>query len=412
MSTHHRSAEAVAAIKRRFVSIVSHELRTPLTAIKGAVDLVRRGQAGPLVTRQENLLAMASRNIERLAVILDDLLDLSKLQAGKLPLRPSRREIRALLGDQVEIFQQQAEEARIRLEFRCSQSLPEVYIDEQRIAQVLSNLLSNAIKFTPDGGKVSLIAERTANGVLIAVKDTGVGIAESDRDLVFEPFRQVEDVMTRRAKGTGLGLSIANAVVRQHAAELRLESRLGGGSCFSFELSADVERVRELCRWDREFAGQASSLLVVELSRQGAAASITVPERGPLLKRVEQWLTAELPRSTDNVNLLPAGGLVLVTLSGTDRKGAVTVRDRLRDQLERRLRNAADQPGVTPIVRGPSVYPTDGQTAHELIQAAREADAERVAGPPANVAGPVQTQRGRARRTAGVLRDAGTTQAA
>ena len=412
MSTHHRSAESVAAIKRRFVSIVSHELRTPLTAIKGAVDLVRRGQAGPLVTHQENLLDMASRNIERLATILDDLLDLSKLEAGKLPLRPSRRQIRALLAEQAEMFQQQAAEARVDLELRCSQSLPEVFVDEQRIAQVLSNLLSNAIKFTPEGGQVSLIAESTVNGVLIAVKDTGIGIAESDRDSVFEPFRQVEDVMTRGVKGTGLGLSIASAVVRQHAAELRVESKLGRGSRFSFELSADVARVRELCRWDREFAGHTSSLLAVELSKDGAAAPIAAPERRPLLKRIRQWLTTELPRSTDNVSLLPASGLVLVTLSGTDRKGALLVRDRLREQLERRWRSEAVQPGVTPMVRGPSVYPADGRTAHELVQAARYLGTERVAGPPAKVGGPVLAQHGRARGTADLFRDAEPTQAA
>jgi PAS domain S-box-containing protein len=241
----------LSELKSAFVSTVSHELRTPLTSIQNALDIVRGGKAGPLAPDQRRFLDMARRNQQRLAGIIDDLLDLSKLEAGGLDYHFREVEPAGLLAEVREAFEPQAEAARVRLAVETAAApAPPVLADPVRVTQILTNLVGNALKFTPPGGRVSLSARVSGDWLELSVTDTGPGIPPDDQRRVFEPFFQGsdQDPLTRTARGTGLGLAIARELARGHGGEVVVESIPGRGSRFTLRLPADRAPARETPR--------------------------------------------------------------------------------------------------------------------------------------------------------------------
>lgn len=223
-----------------FVSTVSHELRTPLTSIKGALRIIEGGLAGELSARASSLIKIASVETERLIRLVNDILDLRKIEEGELELKIVEVEVRSLVTRAIQAVHGMASDQGILLEEDVlTQSV--ISCDEDRILQVIVNLLSNAIKFSPAGGTVKISADNLPCTVRLSVSDHGSGIADVDLPKLFGRFQQIDSSDSRQQGGSGLGLAISKAIVEQHHGAIGVESQLGQGSTFWFELPIDAK---------------------------------------------------------------------------------------------------------------------------------------------------------------------------
>ena len=225
-------------LKNEFVSTVSHELRTPLTSIRGSLGLIVAGAAGAVPEKAQSLLEIAHKNSERLVGLVNDILDIEKIESGRMEFRQDRLDAGVLVGQAVEANQAYA--AQHHVDYRVVSdgvgvTLP-VQGDADRLIQVLTNLLSNAAKFSPSGGVVDVTVEGSGGQVRIGVRDRGAGIPEAFRSRIFQRFAQADASDVRRKGGTGLGLSIAKAIVERHGGRIGFEAAEGGGTRFWFTL--------------------------------------------------------------------------------------------------------------------------------------------------------------------------------
>jgi len=222
--------------KSEFLSIASHELRTPLTSIKGSLSLLKSGVVGNINEKALNLMRIAETETDRLIRLINDLLDLAKIEARKLPLSQNWHPLKPLMKSTIDSLQGLASQAQVQLVIGKLPSV-EVNMDKDRIQQVLTNLLSNAIKYSPAGGQVWIDCDMTSdNHLLIEITDQGRGIAPEDQDLIFQKFRQATNSKNPLVKGTGLGLTIAKALVEEHSGKIGLRSIVGQGSTFYFTM--------------------------------------------------------------------------------------------------------------------------------------------------------------------------------
>lgn len=360
-------------MKSDFVSTVSHELKTPLTSIKNSLALLRGDKAGPLNETQVRFLEMAQRNADRLARIVDDILDLSKLDAGKLAFRFGDVDAGESLRQAAVAFEGQAQAGGIELRVEISANLPRVWADAARLDQVLANLLSNALKFTAAGGLVTLVARPDDAGVEITIADTGIGIPPEDQDRVFEPFFQSRDSLTNKARGTGLGLGIARDLVRAHGSDLRLSSQPGQGTRLTFRLPAWSYRVEELAEFEVSVRGFRQfpyfALLAIQLEDVASAPlGAEIPVVRSELEVLQRVVLRVLPRALDILTPQPAHGRLLVTLLGTPRGGGETVRTRLQRAFEEEEQLNPGGPSGRARVFGPRCFPEDGSSAIELLR--------------------------------------------
>ncbi|HEX2226715.1 MAG TPA: ABC transporter substrate binding protein [Candidatus Binatia bacterium] len=236
-------------MKSDFVSHVSHELRTPLTAIKGAVDLMLREVAGPLTEKQIHYLTRVRSNTQHLAALINDLLDLSKIESGRIEVKSSRVSLSGLVHEVVETLRPVAAEKVIALEATVGEPSILISADRSKINQILTNLLGNAIKFTPGSGRVTVSASGNAKeGVQVSVSDTGPGIPPEEREKIFDKFYQIGEAAGAKPKGTGLGLPICKALVELHGGRIWVESEANRGSTFHFTLPAETGQTRSPAR--------------------------------------------------------------------------------------------------------------------------------------------------------------------
>jgi signal transduction histidine kinase len=217
-------------MKDEFVGTVSHELRTPLTAIKGFIELVLDGDAGPIPDTQREFLEVAARNADRLGALINDILDVSRIESQRLEIRPEPIDLAAVLEDVVSTFRVMARNKGLTLRQEVA-GLPKVLGDASRLVQVFSNLLSNAIKYTPKG-EVGVKAIVTSGGVEVVVHDTGVGLTKEEQEQLFTKFFRGKNPVVAESGGTGLGLVIAKAIVETHKGTIDFESRPGEGTRF------------------------------------------------------------------------------------------------------------------------------------------------------------------------------------
>jgi len=233
-----RQLELATRQKDEFLANMSHELRTPLNAILGMSESLALGVYGPLDERQKRALTRVEESGKHLLSLINDVLDLAKIEAGRLELSTESVHVAALGSGILRLLEPAAEAKGIRLRASYDATAPTISADPRRLQQVLLNLLSNAIKFTESGGEVTLYTEADpAHGRLaIHVLDTGEGISEDAQSRLFKPFSQLESTLTKRHGGTGLGLSIVKRLVEMHGGEVALESALGRGSKFSVSL--------------------------------------------------------------------------------------------------------------------------------------------------------------------------------
>lgn len=226
-----RQAEAT---KREFVQMISHDLRTPLTAILGTFELLSSGAYGKLSERGETRVADAQRESERLIGMINELLDIDKLESGNMQLLCEDVELQAILRRAAEAVTVIADNRNLKLEI--TDLNPQVHVDEDRIVQILINLLGNAVKYSPEGGKIKIGAEPEKEFVRIDVIDEGPGIPKKDKKAIFERFAQIEEAEYKRSGSSGLGLAICKALVESHGGMIAVDSEVGQGSRFWFTL--------------------------------------------------------------------------------------------------------------------------------------------------------------------------------
>ncbi len=228
-----RLAETSRA-KSQFLATMSHELRTPLNAIIGFSEMLRRESLGPLAPKQRRYVDNILSSGRHLLTLINDILDLSKVEAGKMQLKPDRVALAVLLRDSATLIRGMADQKQITVEVESPPEELTVWGDASRLNQVLFNLLSNAIKFTPTEGRVRVSAAMTREFARIAVQDNGIGIAPKDQERLFEEFHQVDGTESREFPGTGLGLALSRRLVELHGGQIEVASEVGKGSLFTF----------------------------------------------------------------------------------------------------------------------------------------------------------------------------------
>jgi signal transduction histidine kinase/CheY-like chemotaxis protein len=237
LTLHDITAEReIAQMKNEFVSTVSHELRTPLTSIKGYVDLILDGDAGDVNEIQREFLGIVKENSDRLVALINDLLDISRIESGRVHLKIQPMSIGDAIDGTVDSFRAVLEQSGRVVKTRVPASLPKVAADRDRVGQVLMNFVSNALKYSPGGGDVLVSARRTGDFVSVSVQDHGMGISREDQKQLFTKFYRVDNALTRDIGGTGLGLSICKSVIELLGGRVRVRSRMGEGSTFTFTL--------------------------------------------------------------------------------------------------------------------------------------------------------------------------------
>jgi PAS domain S-box-containing protein len=226
---------AADRIKSEFVATVSHELRTPMTSIKGYADLLLLGAAGEITPEQRRFLEIVKNNADRLSLLVNDLLDISRMEQGGVELDVRQINLDEVVRDVVDAIKgrKASENRQIEFVIDVPHDLQDIYADYDRITQIMTNLVSNAYNYTPDGGTVTIRAIPEDSGVKIDIADTGIGIPKEDQGRVFERFVRGEDPMVMRTAGTGLGLAIVQHLVTMHRGKVWFESEEGIGTTFS-----------------------------------------------------------------------------------------------------------------------------------------------------------------------------------
>ena len=228
-------------VKNRFVSNVTHELRTPIVAMQKAIEILQDKNAPPMTDVQQNFLGIIARNLQHLSRLVEDLLDMAKIESGKMRLKfmPARAD--KIVSDACDSLSTWAKSKEISVERDIDKCLPDIPVDSVKITQVLNNLIGNAIKFTPRGGKLFISCGWGGDQVKVSVRDTGVGIAKENLPKLFGRFEQFGD--QQGISGTGLGLCISKEIIDRHGGKIYAESEEKKGSTFTFTLPVKQQPV-------------------------------------------------------------------------------------------------------------------------------------------------------------------------
>ncbi|MGB2706080.1 MAG: ATP-binding protein [Candidatus Omnitrophota bacterium] len=235
--------EEALKIKSEFTSVVSHELRTPLTAIKEGIAIVLDGTAGKINAEQKDFLNTAKRNVDRLARLINDVLDFQKLEAGRVEFKMEENDINEVVREIEKEMVPVVKEKKLEFSLKLGKKIPKIEFDRDTIIQVLTNLVNNAVKFTEKGG-ITVITDydRKNNAILVSVKDTGLGIRKEDLPRLFQRYEQLEKGKGRKTGGTGLGLAISKEIIKRHNGKIWVESEFGKGASFCFVLPIKERR--------------------------------------------------------------------------------------------------------------------------------------------------------------------------
>jgi signal transduction histidine kinase len=239
----YRQLEAANRHKSEFLANMSHELRTPLNAIIGFSEVLDERMFGELNEKQAEYVRDIHTSGLHLLSLINDILDLAKVEAGRMELALSTFNVAAALENAATLVRERAARHGVALNLLIADNVDSIYADERKFKQVLLNLLSNAVKFTPQGGRITVRAMRSTEELEVSVSDTGIGISGADQKLIFEEFRQVGGDYAGKPEGTGLGLTLARKFVEMHGGRMWVQSELGQGSTFSFTLPTTVNEV-------------------------------------------------------------------------------------------------------------------------------------------------------------------------
>lgn len=364
--TMYEKLREVDLLKDEFLSSVSHELRTPLTIIRENVSIVLDGLLGSLGERQKTPLYNAIRGIDRLTTIVNDLLDMSQLKAGKMHIHRAALDFKGLIQEVVHAFDVSAQERKIALSLTCPDGLPLVHIDGKRIRQVLFNLIGNALKFTPGGGRITLDVKTTEDVLRVYVRDTGPGISPENLDRIFDRFFRADS--EAHHPGSGIGLSICKELIEAHGGEIAVDSALGAGSTFYFTLPQSErfeEKMSTLILNELALAAKnAWPCVVLVISLAPPAAASGGLESEEILDDVMVEARKIATRPTDSI-VSDRRARIFVILNKTDRKGGLYIKERLETQIATLLRLNRGWPALDLAVHA---FPEDAATPRDFYQ--------------------------------------------
>ena len=359
-------------MKSELISNVSHELRTPISIVKEGVSLVLDGVLGPIKEDQKDILSRVKNNIDRLARLINDLLDISKIEAGKMVLKKSLVDISSLAKEILISFKNQAEEKNIKLITHLNVESPDISIDSDRISQVLTNLISNSIKFTTEHGQITLGVEDRKDKIEISVEDTGVGISKENIPELFKRFSQFDRTDGPGQKGTGLGLAISKEIVEMHKGKIWVESGPGKGSKFTFSLPrlSHEEIFREYLIAgikEAEEKGGPLCLVIIHIKnfkelekKHGSSESLLI------VQEIEGVVRRTLRRKSDIVSRYQNGDIIIAILMDTPKKQAPSVKRRIKQALDAEIRQIERLKDVS-VFLDEVTYPADAASEEELI---------------------------------------------
>ena len=232
------AARAADDAKSQFISIVTHELKIPMTSIRGYADLIKQGTVGPVTDQQMEFLDTIRSNVDRMANLVSDISDISRIETGRLTIDLAAIPIADYINEIAAGFRPQFDAKKQSIKFSIEDSLPMVQADRNRLAQILTNLLSNANKYTPEGGSIAITASFSDNFVRTEIRDTGIGLSDEDQARLFTQFFRSEEPAVRNEVGWGLGLHVTHRLVKLMGGEIGVQSEPGEGSTFWFTLPA------------------------------------------------------------------------------------------------------------------------------------------------------------------------------
>lgn len=379
--------EKLERLKSEFISIVSHELRTPLTAIKNSLEICLSGKAGDVSSIMDKFLNMAKRNVTRLSGIINDLLDLSKVEAGKMDFKFERTNINTPVEFIKNTFENVAKEKNIDLILEKDENIALTYIDNQRIEQVMSNLVSNAIKFTNENGKIIIKTENITqeqidrskllgieapvfydNYIKISVIDSGIGIAQDDLKKVFDQFQQIENSLNRKNGGTGLGLPIAKQLIESHKGFIWVESELNRGTTFSFAIPVLSEKEKFIIDLEKEISKARtcdnSLLLLLVCEEQNTDFSFIndlKEEKISIIRKTAN--TKDVFYTENNKNCLA------VMIPEADKFAQSFIEKKIESTVAADEKSAKDK--KYDILYSTALFPDNGADTKELIESAK-----------------------------------------
>ncbi len=371
-------------LKSDFVSNVSHELGTPLATCRYFTSLMLKESAGPVSQQQREYLQLMDSNIERLTRLINNLLSLSRIEAGRFELRRSMVNVANLSKDVVRTFEGPLSEKQITVENKIPGDVPEVYADSERINEVFTNLIGNAIKFSPKNSFISLNAESITKEIsagqerrylLANVSDNGKGISAPDLDKIFNKFEQLETGLPQRERGTGLGLAICKEIVKLHKGEIWAESELGKGSTFFFALPIYneeeyfLERILDEIKRARTNRCPVSLVVLAIKNFQEIKTGLSADELLSLLFDLEAIAKKTVRRPNDIVIRFKKGE-ILAILADTHKEGAYALGARVRDLLQEYEFKSSRGSVKLHFEIGIVTYPEDAPNELELLRQA------------------------------------------
>lgn len=378
--------EKLERLKSEFTSIVSHELRTPLTAIKNSLDILLSGKTGEITAAMDNFLNLAKRNVTRLSGIINDLLDLTKVEAGKMDFRFEKGDINSPVEFVKNTFENLAKEKKIELKLEAQTEIAQTYFDSQRIEQVVTNLVSNAVKFTNENGKIIIKTETIPlekvdkskifdlqnpvfyeNYIKVSVADSGIGIAPGDIVKVFDKFQQIENSLNRKNGGTGLGLPIAKQLIEAHRGFIWVESEPNIGTTFSFILPILSEKeffTIELEKNLQTALNASKPLLLVNIEEDRNA-------KNSFINEIKSGEVSIIRKTTNTKEVFYAengkNGL-LISIPEGDKFARNFIEKKIETHLEQNATGAEKYD----IVYSTALAPEEGKNADELLKAVRK----------------------------------------
>lgn len=370
-------------LKDEFISTVSHELRTPLSITRAGVSLLLQEIPGKISEKQREILQDSIEGIDRLAGIINDLLDISKIEAGRVELRKKLIDISSLVKNVISFFRSQAGAKKISLKTSFRSTLPDIFVDTDKIIQVFNNLIGNAIKFTPEKGEITVEVSDGRKEVKVSVKDTGIGIAPENLGKVFDRFQQFGRVAGSGAKGTGLGLSISKGIIQMHKGNIWVESpptgeagppageagKFGKGSKFIFtlpKLSSEFIVKEYIDNGIKEAMNRGVKLSIIVISIgdfKKSLKKVGKEKMHKILTNLEEMARKTLRRATDIA--VRHKTEVVVILPEAKKVDAFVVKDRLEEAIKEYMR---DLTGKIQINLGTATFPDEtGNTETEAL---------------------------------------------
>lgn len=358
--------------KTEFIAAITHELRTPLTIIQNSVSNMIAGVTGKIAKKTRNYLTTMEQDCKRFGILISDLLDMSKLEAGNMPLNRTVVDVKTMIENAVSGFSNLALADNIALTSSVSDHIMPSYADSQRIEQVLSNLISNAIKYTDPFGKIQISAYDDEQNLTIEVDDTGIGIDDEHMPYVFDKFQQIDRQAGAGYKGTGLGLAICSGIIEMHGGKIWAQSQQDKGSKFCFSIpKVDpvfiLNRYMASCEISIKANDRQMSLIMVRLESTNPEDRTVIRQSiRELIGLRDQFLNPE-----DNLSFLVDDATVAFVLR-TDKKRHIDIaRKKLSKIVKNNLSNSWNDTDILPIC-GVAVYPTEAKEVLQLDSIARQ----------------------------------------